>query len=555
MPLMGSLYVGASGLQTSQNALNTTAHNLSNVETKGYVRQQVLLGDRFYNSIGEKSIAKEQIGLGVEYSKVRQVRDEFLDSSYRKENGRSAFYETCYETTNEIETILGELDGASYKESVGKLWQSVEELKKDPTSAVTQGQFVTSAAQFLERAQAVYDGLITYQDNLNSRVKDLVDKINDYGHKIFDYNVAIKKVEMGTEEANDLRDSRNKLLDELSGLVNLSYMEDAEGVVTAQIEGASFIVRDRVFEMGLDEANGTGFYTPTWPWNDNQKVFNLENQIIDSFHDTDIGELKSVLLARGDRRANYTDMDESVYNEGVEDPENPGSKLIATSKSIVMNVEAELDSMVHSIVTEINNILTGEKSKIDAGTDVEYEAAEMDDLIPELFVRLGTERYEEAAGKYKYVQENNADPHHADVSTLYTTSNIKINPDLLKQPTLLSFVTKDKQADQVKADALEAAFSDEFSTLNPNETRKYNYNDFYDALVSQTANAGYVYKSIATNQEATTQSVDNARQHIMGVSSNEELTNMIKFQNAYNASSRYINVVNEMLAHILEKLG
>jgi len=553
MSLMSGLYVGTSGLQTSQNALNTTAHNLSNIETQGYVRQQVLQGDRYYNNIGQKSISKEQIGLGVEYSKVRQVRDEFLDASYRRENGRSAFYEICYEVSDEIETVMGELDGASYKESIGKLWESVEELKKDPTSPVTQSQFVTCSAQFLERAQAVYDGLSTYQDNLNERVKDLVDKINEYGNQVNNYNTLIRKAEVGSEEANDLRDARNKILDELGALANIRCSEDVNGVVTVSLEGATFVAGDRVFEMSMTQDMGTGFYTPCWPWNDDQPVFSLSNQIIDSAHNSDIGELKSVLLARGDRRGNYTDMEETVYNDGDEDTENPGSKLMATSSSIVMSAEAELDNMVHAIVTEINNILTGEKSDIDKTGTATHDS--LDGVIKELFVRLGTERYEtNASGEYEYVKEDTG-LHHANVSTLYTTSNLKINPELLKEPTLLSFVTEDKQADQVKADALEAAFTTELIKVDPNDTKVYSINDYYDAVVSNVANAGYVYKSIATNQEATVESIDNSRQQIMGVSSNEELTNMIKFQNAYNASSRYINVVNEMLAHILEKLG
>ena len=77
MPLMGAIYVGTSGLQTGQNALNTTAHNLSNMDTQGYVRQQVYLGNRVYNTIkqGSVSVASQQVGLGVSYDKVRQVRD------------------------------------------------------------------------------------------------------------------------------------------------------------------------------------------------------------------------------------------------------------------------------------------------------------------------------------------------------------------------------------------------------------------------------------------------------------------------------------------------
>ena len=80
----GSLYVGVSGLRTSQDALNTTAHNIANVETEGFVRQQVIQGDKMYATIGYSAISAQQVGLGVQISDVRQVRDMFLDQEYRK---------------------------------------------------------------------------------------------------------------------------------------------------------------------------------------------------------------------------------------------------------------------------------------------------------------------------------------------------------------------------------------------------------------------------------------------------------------------------------------
>ena len=98
MSLFGNLYVGNSGLQTSQNALNTVAHNLTNVDTKGYTRQQVAQSDRTYNtiSINASIVSNKQTGLGTYYSETRQVRDYFLDQTYREENGRLSFYNLTY---------------------------------------------------------------------------------------------------------------------------------------------------------------------------------------------------------------------------------------------------------------------------------------------------------------------------------------------------------------------------------------------------------------------------------------------------------------------------
>ena len=120
MSLMGRLYVGASGLQNHQNALNTTAHNLSNMDTKGYTRQQVTLGSKSYVTLSTdpKSVSNKQTGLGVSYSSVKQVRDYFLDKTYRKESGRSMFYQVTTETLAEVESLLGELNGEAFQTTV-----------------------------------------------------------------------------------------------------------------------------------------------------------------------------------------------------------------------------------------------------------------------------------------------------------------------------------------------------------------------------------------------------------------------------------------------------
>ena len=554
MSLMSGLFVGVTGLQTSQNALNTTAHNLSNVETTGYVRQQVLQQDKIYSNVGMASVSKMQTGLGVEYAQVRQVRDAFLDQSYRKENGRSAFYEVNYDTTSEIETLLGEFDGVAFQESLGDLWTSVQELQKDPTSAVTEGSLVNTATQFLERAQAVYNGLSDYQDNLNSRIKGYVDEINELGETILELNDKIMKEELGESEANDLRDARNLALDKLGALVNMSYSTNADGGVDVMIEGVSFVNRDIVFKMGVTEDSGTGFYTPVWPQNDDAPVFSV-NQEISTDLNTDIGQLKAIVLARGDRRANYTDMDENIYNYGIIDESDPTNKVQSTGSSIIMNIQAELDNMVHSMVTTINNILTKEYNESDPTVPTAETYTSSDDLPNELFVRLGTARYSENGGNYTYVEENSTD--HSNIDTLYTISNLKINPTIEKTPTLLGggFITEDQQVDQEMADRIADAFTNTFSALNPNLTQEYNYQDFYAAMVGQVATTGSVYQSIVTAQETAVSQLEDSRQQVIGVTSSEELTNMIKYQNAYNAASRYINACNEMLEHLLSTLG
>ena len=585
MPLMGSLYIGASGLQTSQNALNTTAHNLSNIDTTGYTRQQVQLSDKRYLtlSVDPNSVNNKQTGLGVTYSRVKQIRDYFLDKTYRKESGRSMFYEVSTEVMEEVESQLGEMNGEAFQTTITDFWTAVQELAKDPASSVTQGLLVQRASEFVERANAVYEGLSSYQDNLNTQIKSQVDKINDYGKKLLTLNDQIRAIESGgIEHANDLRDARNQVLDELAELTSINYSEDLYGNVAVQIEGVDFVKGGTCYEIGMYVDVNTGFYTPFWPQNasyrmmdngtrvyyfDGEVVYNL-NLEISSDLNTDIGGLKAMLLARGDHRADYTDI------EGDYD---------SISQSVVMNIQAEFDQLIHSVVTKVKEILAdaagvlqGEIT-LDNGTTLEN--VRFSEVNPEgymrredgspiqLFGKISTDNYRKVSGTVTYEDAdgniktetgefwvyNEEDPDASE--TLYSVKNLQIDQELMQRPAMLGFRLPDGSEDTKTAEALKAAFTEEAYTLNPNVKKKTTFVDYYTDLVSQVANSGAVYRSIYTNQESTVESANSAREQVIGVSSDEELSNMIKFQNAYNASSRYINVISEMLEHIINTLG
>ncbi len=551
MPLMGSLYIGASGLQSGQNALNTTAHNLTNIDTTGFTRQQTLLSSKRYITISKNpaAVSDQQYGIGVNLSAVRQVRDYFLDQTYRKESGRSTFYEASTDVLGEVENVLGELNGEDFQTSLTNLWTAVQELSKDPSSSVTQGLLVQRSAEFINRANAVYQDLTNYQDNLNKQIKEKVTTINQYGKQIQALNDQIRKIECGgIEHANDLRDTRNQILDELGKLCKMTYSEDSTGNVSVRIENSDFVRGDLFYEIGLDASDATGFYTPFWIKDaeytvlaDGTKKYNIEgaevfnlDQTVSSSLDTDIGGLKALLLARGDHRSNYTDINNNYDS---------------ISQSIVMNVQAEFDQMIHSVTTRINGILA-EVYDPSRGYMCDKDGSPL-----QLFQKITTDGYEkvtDAGGNvtWKYAEE---DPTRTD--TLYTLGNLQVNANLLREPTMLGFKKADGSADYDTTGKLKAAFTEESYTLNPNVLKKTTFVDYYKDLVSQVSNTGYAFRNIYENQQTTVEATYNAREQIIGVSSEEELSNMIRFQNAYNASSRYINVISELLEHIISTLA
>jgi len=596
MPLMGSLYVGTSGLQTSQNTLNATAHNLSNMDTTGFVRQQVLLGDRLYNTIkkGTVSVSSQQIGLGVTYEKVRQVRDFFLDQSYRKENGRASFYSANYEAMTEVEDLLNELnDDASFNQAMTNFWSTLQELAKTPDDTTVQRMLIQNAQSFLTNAQQVYNGLISYQNELNIHIKEKVDRINELGKEIMRLNDEIRKVEVGgVESANDFRDARNQCLDELSGLVNIEYDEDIYHSVRVRVEGNDFVTADAINVIELETDASTGFYTPYWKMNAIQRVnekgveyLDLSRayvydttKIVAAEANTDIGQLRAMLYIRGNKIADYTDIPvkPEVPERTADDTDATYAEKVANyqkeyaiyeqqvdkynhtvAQSVCMNVQAEFDQLIHNVVTAVNDILYQAWSE--AKERGEVYMADDDGSPLQIFQKKESAGYtiDENTGEWVYMREATEDTEEDNyhTETLYSIPNLIINPHLLREAGKMKFRLDDKTVDYETAKKLVDAFDSDIYALNPNVTTRCSLNTYYTNLVSQVANSGSVYKNITDAQNITVSSIDAAREQVMGVSSDEELSNMIKFQNAFNAASRYINVVDDLLEHIINTLG
>lgn len=535
MSLMGSLYVGQSGLQTGQNALNTTAHNMSNVDTVGYTRQQVQQTARTYRTLSKTNSANayQQAGLGVQYARVKQVRDYFLDKTYRRESGRSAFYDTTYDAVGEIENLFQELEGEAFADAIKNLWESVQEIAKDPSNTVNQGVFIQRCNEFTTRAAAVYDGLCEYQDNMNYTVQQKVNQMNKYGARIAELNQQILRIEAAqVEKANDLRDERNQLTDELSKLAYINLKEDIDGNFIISVEGTEFVKEDGINEIALLQDENTGFYTPYWKHFaktdaagnldiSRAKVFNLDMEISTDMN-TDIGGLKATLIARGDHRATYRDLEnKDVYDKSI-------------APSVVMNIQAEFDQLINKVSTRINEVIKN------AANDAQNKVH-------------GTQ----------YLRDPNSNPPYSDVLKIFVTksgnemtvSNLMVGDTIKQSPSLLGFIKDDRKVDQETADELKNIFTQADYTLNPNVKTKTTFRDYYNNLISQVSNTGNVLKGISENQQQTVDSTLAAREQIVGVSADEEMSNMIMFQNAFNASSRYINVVSEMLEHILTTLG
>ena len=605
----GSLYVGASGLVSASHGLNTTANNLMNVNTEGYVREQVVYEDRNYQKIGEASISDQFRGLGVDVGTIVHTRDIFLDKAYRQENGRHSFYDASSEAVQEVYTHLQEIDGVAFKDAIANFEEAFEEFAKDPSDTVNQNLVLQRASLFLDRAQKVQKGFEDYQTIINSKITEDLNRINQIGKEMVEYNKKIQAIEAGkVEKAMELRDKRDLLLDELSGLVRMSYEELPNGVVKVQVEGAEFVDEIKCNYIGNLTNKRTGYVTPYWPHlseivdetdeskNFYYEVFDTTN--VSAEQNSDMGEVKALIMARGTGWSNFLGFYDELGNPLAAEDYKKG-----IANSIMMNSEAELDTLVHKLVTSINDIfspLTTIEDAYSEAVEATYEDEDgntvivdmaktkildevncsvgSDDELPprELFIRNSYEdRYvkrtvtltvldkdEQGNVTGSHTEDKDMwfynDEDYTDPDTCYSVKTIHINEDLEKQESYLPHLKYWDHKGAVDMDlgvALSKIWNATDFNLNPGDTTPCGYTGFYVKWIGEIGNTGNVYKTTAKSLEGTKEEIEFSRQGVIGVSSDEELTTMIKYQSAYNAASRYINVVNEMIEHVVTSLG
>lgn len=605
---MGNFYVGVSGMQSHQYALNTTAHNITNAGSDTYSRQQVLLSDIAYTRLGETALGINQAGLGAMIQDVRLVRDRFLDKAYREELGREQFYQTKYDVVAEVQNYFGEKldteDTSSFRKYMKNLWTAAQELQKESNSIVTRSTYVANAVTFVDQANQIYNQLTTYQMNLNKEITDQVDRINELSNTIYELNYKITMVEAaGIESANDYRDLRDAALDELGGLISISYKENDTGQVDVYAEHRTLVSMDRVYKMETAQVSESCEYLkPVWV-DDQDDVFSL-SRVPNADNGNDVGSLKGIIMSRGDWIPDYTDIPiapespvkpvrsnyssdaeynlalaqyqtdyiqyQTDYEQFVKDREYYNTYL---EPYTVSNIIAQFDQLIHGIVTKINDILCPnkeitiqdangnlktiqvldeEKAGYGMGQDNQVQGTE-------LFIRSNYQRYTEqtvtmedgTTATVKVYNEENKD----DILSLYSLGNIEVNDDLIKNPSLLPLTNLQQEELQNVADQLIQVWNEEFGTLGPNSLVTNDFMGYYKEFVADFANKGQTYSGIAESQTQSVKEINNQRQTVVGVSTDEELSNLIKYQQGYNASSRYFTVVSEMVEHLISKLG
>ncbi len=294
------LNIAASGMNTYNAALNTTAHNIANTNTKGYTKQSIIRQAKDAISMGN---SYGMMGAGVNALDIISSRDEYYDNKFRISNTNYGKYDTLAHYMTSIETYMYTADSESggLTNALDKFFTSLDGLTENVSDVTSRGQSIGYADNLATYVGEMATGLYKMQQEINTEIDSTVDKINSYAMQLASLTKQINTLEVYGTTANDLRDQRANILDKLSGLVDISVEEkapaDGDGVNQFVVTmGGSVLVDTYNYNSITLQSSTTkdnqndaeGLYTLKWS---NGQEFNIRNANLG-------GQLQALFLLR-----------------------------------------------------------------------------------------------------------------------------------------------------------------------------------------------------------------------------------------------------------------
>ncbi len=307
------LNIAYTGLQAANVSLNTTANNISNVETKGYSRQ---------NTVQQASDALHtwttygMAGAGVDTIEINQTRDQYYDLKFWTNNASAGTFEIKQYYMEQLENYFTETD---MKEGFGTIYtdmfHALEEVYKSSGDETVKTQYLAAAQSLCDYFQSMYTSLQQVQLDANAEIKNKVDEINSIASQIATLNKQINTIEINKTHANELRDQRALLVDQLSKIVDVKITEtpiyvsegskEPSGIYTYSVDiaGGQSLVNGYEYntlecvarEQKINQSDADGLYEIRWS---NELEFNLYGKNLG-------GELKGLVEVRDGNNEEY----------------------------------------------------------------------------------------------------------------------------------------------------------------------------------------------------------------------------------------------------------
>ena len=548
--------VAVTGVFTARNAMHVSSHNIMNASTKGYSRQYAeikALDPLSFNN------GRGMVGTGSYMYGVGQHRSHFLDRKYWNEMPVYSEYTTKSMSLGLIQTIFNPSSKAGMSGLFNDFFDSLQDLSTtagDPTYRVNALKTAESMTKFINNTAL---DLKRQQDDLNTEIRSVVQAINSLGSQIASINDQIKRFEIDGARANDLRDQRALLIDELSKFVNVSVEETernpeyaagkfpdpadrgkSDKLLTISINGYDFIkgdkvspleVRQRQYEEKRNVTDVDGLYD----------IYFMNNGVkFDIYNPHLKGELRGLIDVRdgNDARNTIPGMSTTSY-KGVPHYMNKLNELVRVF-AMAMNEGKTIryDSQGNPEIVSITSPhVSGHANGYDANGR-----------------NLGNFLFSNGRLNTLSHVPNPDDPYDDPYDELYlwlNAENFQVNPALLDDPKLFASALhpdSDKDENQL---VLELINVKHFTGL-------FREGKLTDYIVGMTSELGIDIRqaeSFKNNYNDVTTTIHNQRLAISGVDLNEEMIDVIKFQHMYQAASKLITIIDSIYDNLINRLG
>lgn len=502
-----SLQVGLSGLYTSQKALEIANHNIANASTEGYTRQ---VGN-ITAFTPQNAYGSGMIGTGSDLSSIDRVRDSYVDYRYWNEAGNLGEWEVKESSLSDFEILFNENEDSGLTKVMNDFYSSMQELSKDSSSLPARVAFKEKVISMAKQFNVMASELKDLQRDYNFGVRSKVDEINSYGKQISTLNEQIYKIEVTGTKANDLRDKRQVLVDKLSKIVDIDVNETRFGTLTNGIEDTRFSISIKGHMLvNHTQSSKIEYIQRTVAQrqnpNDIDGLYSLEWEDGNTFN-TEGGELKGYIDARDGNGDTTT-----------------GSMNGFKGTPYYME---RLNSFVRTFAQGLNEG-TGTLDGFEDGYGLDG-----------------------STGIKIFTTDGDTSVAFSNYATL-TAENISVSADIAGTDGIRLIGLSDSYGESGNANILEDVLTSRHDNTMFAEGAP---EDFMKSLIATLAVDSQESKKMSSLQDSIVQNIDNKRESISGVSIDEEMANVVKYQQIYTASAKLISVMDELYKMTINNLG
>jgi flagellar hook-associated protein 1 FlgK len=573
-PFFG-LDVGASALRAAQQLLDTAAHNVANANTPGYTRQRVrvVAAPPYTYPAFNRTGLPGQIGTGVNVVAITRIRDSFLDLQVQTQLGLQGQWDARQQELAKIEAIFPEPSDSGLGGTVSKYWNAWQDVAADPTSTAARTA-LTEQAQALAtdiNRDATQLGIIA--SGIDAQVKDKVQTINDLATQIATLNGQIQRVQVTGDNANDLLDQREQLLEQLSQIVPVNVLTRSDGTINVLIGGTDLV--NNVYTRQLSvQTDANGHAQPVWADGSTFAPPSGALKALVDVRDTDLANYQATLnsLAQG-----IADSTNALHERGVDATGNAGQALftyqaanpagtLAVSQAIVADPrllavasspDAPGDGSVAGLIADLRNA-TGyaagdPATDIVGGSDLTTNGTARLMTIDASSATAQTWAFSSGGGNSLTLTGADGSTQTITVPDMTAGSTQVLNFDQLGIKLQISAPTAAKGGADLVTDLTSPGKNtiQVAALYSPAQTTS----DYYAGLVGKIGSATSQAAEMGANQQLVVNQLQQRVEQTSGVSLDEEATDMIRFQHAYQAAARVITTMDEMLNTLINNTG